>query len=61
MKQINAPKRDWDKKIQIEMSLRELQEILDCVAIASTIEVEDWCRKHGGIFGDLNEILNHNY
>lgn len=71
MKQINATKCDWDKKIQIEMSLRELQEITDSVGMVSFAETRDYYKFHSDnkqipydctstVFEDLNRILNDN-
>lgn len=71
MKQINATKCDWDKKIQIEMSLRELQEITDRVGVTSFAQIRDMYEKYSDkekipydynskVFENLNKILKVN-
>lgn len=71
MKQINVIKCDWDKKIQIEMSLRELQEITDSVGVSSFAQIRDMYEKYSNkekipynysskVFENLNKILKVN-
>ena len=47
----------WDKKIQIELSLKELQTIYDCVEVAKFSELEKIGKTHN--YSWSNVTLSH--
>lgn len=68
MKQLNYEKDIWDNKIQIEMTLLELQEIVDCCGTATAAILKEYYgnRKapyslsYSHVYDSLCDILKQN-